>query len=58
MFQRLYRQKAIVGVLAHKLLRPVTNHTESLFELYPQHYTTLPEVLISDICAHVRDICN
>ncbi|KAG1746316.1 hypothetical protein EDD22DRAFT_958361 [Suillus occidentalis] len=49
----LYRGKAILILLAYRILKPVHNHDSkrSLLQLFPEQYTCLPEHTIALVCA-------
>ncbi|KAG1852371.1 hypothetical protein C8R48DRAFT_777537 [Suillus tomentosus] len=46
-----YRNKALLAMLAHRIIRPVHGRVESLLTLFPESYTSIPKHLISRICA-------
>ncbi|KAG1906802.1 uncharacterized protein F5891DRAFT_1238947 [Suillus fuscotomentosus] len=46
-----YHNKALLAMLAHRIIRPIHGCVESLLTLFPESYTSIPKHLISRICA-------
>jgi hypothetical protein len=56
--QNLYRRKALLTLLANRILKPVKNHDSkrSLVDLFPEQYESLPEHFVAIACAMVCDV--
>ncbi|KIK36319.1 hypothetical protein CY34DRAFT_16464 [Suillus luteus UH-Slu-Lm8-n1] len=51
----LYRRKAILTLLANRILKPIKDHSSklSLAVLFPEHYESIPEHFLATACAMI-----